>query len=207
MTIHNVSVRRDGRHPSDFLRQLKTKRKHIRNVQREITVDFLCKKTGFHECSSIFGNGKSKFTIIQTKLDLEKHRDDLQSLFDEYKDFEFRACFRIRRGTKRVARKRGVKKAYIRILNDNENASITCCVHCDGEKGQLQEFILAQMHSLNNVTTIVEDSLDIFCVDGAREMRITVVFAIAGRCTDALLGHKKEHRIKISVRILCMIEI
>lgn len=67
-------------------------------------------------------------------------------------------------------------------------------MHCDGEKGQLQEFILAQMHPLNNVTTVVENSFDVFGIDCAREMRITVVFAVAGRCTDALSKHKTVRR-------------
>lgn len=35
------------------------------------------------------------------------------------------------------------------------------------------------MHSLYYVTAIVEHPLDVLCVDGAREMRIAVVFAVA----------------------------
>lgn len=47
------------------------------------------------------------------------------------------------------------------------------------------------MHPLNDVPTIVEHSLDVLRVDGAREVRVTVVLAVTARSTYAL---RKERR-------------
>lgn len=42
------------------------------------------------------------------------------------------------------------------------------------------------MHPLDDVPAIVEHSLDVFRIDGARKVRVTVVLAVAARRTYAL---------------------
>ena len=49
------------------------------------------------------------------------------------------------------------------------------------------------MHSLNDVATVVEDAPDVFCVYGAREMRITMMATvIAGRSTYSLVKRQNN---------------
>lgn len=64
---------------------------------------------------------------------------------------------------------------------------LTCCVQCEGEEGQLQEFILAQMHPLYDITAIIEHPLNILRIHGTCEVRIAVMFTITRRRTDALI--------------------
>jgi len=49
-----------------------------------------------------------------------------------------------------------------------------------------QELVLTQMHPLNDIPAIVEHSLDVLRVDGTREVRITIVLAVAARRTYTL---------------------
>jgi len=42
------------------------------------------------------------------------------------------------------------------------------------------------MHPLNDIPAIVEHSLDVLRVDGTREVRITIVLAVAARRTYTL---------------------
>lgn len=51
---------------------------------------------------------------------------------------------------------------------------------------QSQEFILAEVHPLNNVTAVIEHTPNVFCVHSAGEMGIAVVFVSATRCADFL---------------------
>lgn len=57
------------------------------------------------------------------------------------------------------------------------------------------------MHPLDNVTTIIEYSPDVLRVDGACEMGITVVLAVAARRGDAL---QRERNVSARLSILSL---
>jgi hypothetical protein len=52
-----------------------------------------------------------------------------------------------------------------------------------------QQFVLAQVHPLDDVPAVVKHPPNVLCVYGTREMWIAVVLAIATCCADALQKH------------------
>lgn len=64
-----------------------------------------------------------------------------------------------------------------------------------------QELVLTQVHPLNNVPTIVEHSFDIFRIDGACEVRVTVVLTVAARRAYTLKRKTSGYSAKMSGNI------
>ena len=50
---------------------------------------------------------------------------------------------------------------------------------CAEEEGRSQELVLTEMHPLDDVTTIIEHAANILRIDGAGEVRIAIMIAIA----------------------------
>lgn len=49
-----------------------------------------------------------------------------------------------------------------------------------------QQFILAKVHPLNYISAVIKNTPNVFCVHGAGEMWITVMFAFTACSADAL---------------------
>jgi hypothetical protein len=49
-----------------------------------------------------------------------------------------------------------------------------------------QQLILAQMHALDDVTAVIEDTPDVLCVHCTCEMRVAIVLSISTCCADTL---------------------
>lgn len=76
----------------------------------------------------------------------------------------------------------------------------------------LEQFILSQMHTLYNITTVIKYTSNVLSINCTREMRITIMLAFTSSCTDPLhmkkqmknqkkSGHKEQSRVYFHVCI------
>lgn len=70
-----------------------------------------------------------------------------------------------------------------------------------------QELVLAQVHPLNDVPTIVKHSLDVLRIDGTCKVRITIVLAVAARCAYTLQTIQSRNFIARAIKTRFLISI
>lgn len=47
-----------------------------------------------------------------------------------------------------------------------------------GPTGQSEQFVLSEMHSLDNISAVVENAANVLGVHGTREVRVAIVFPV-----------------------------
>lgn len=60
------------------------------------------------------------------------------------------------------------------------------------------------MHPLYDVAAVVEDAADVFCVDGAGEVGVTVMAPITAGCADPLKPPKTQRYSQVSLLDQCL---
>ena len=62
-------------------------------------------------------------------------------------------------------------------IQKGDTAATDCCVY----DRILEQFVLSQMHPLNDITTVIKYTPNVLSVNCTREMRITIVLSFTSR--------------------------